>query len=163
MAYEPYKIEERVLNPQAVASIRAWISMEEIPVVMGRTFQQVASVLAAQGVAPAGPPFAYYHSWSPEAGEIELGWPVNSEFEERDGVVHSQLPGGRVLVTTHVGRYEDLEPAYNAMMAHAAHNGLELAVAMWECYLTDPAETPDEAKHVTMIYWPIVGETESTL
>lgn len=150
-----YEIEERELEPQAVASVRAWVRMDDIAETMGRTFGRVMRVLASQGVSPAGPPITYYHAWTEEAGELEIGFPVAGAFEERDGVVGSELPGGRVLVTTYVGRYEDMEPAYRAMQAYAAHNGLELAAEMWERYLTDPAQEPDESKHVTEIVWPL--------
>lgn len=150
-----YEIEERELQPEALASIRAWVPMEEIAERMGRDFGRVMTVLGAQGVEPSGPPVAYYHAWTEDAGDLEVGFPVAQPFEQRDGVSRSELPGGKALFTVYVGRYDEIEPAYNAMQAYAAHNGLELAASMWERYFTDPAVEPDLSKHVTHVYWPL--------
>lgn len=155
MVYAAYDIQEQVLEPQAVASVRSWIGMDEISEAIGRTLARVAEVLAAQGLGPSGPPFVYYHAWTEEAGEIEAGFPVPHGFVAQGEVVAGELPGGSVLVTTHVGPYEELEPAYNAIIAHAAHNGLELSPSMWESYPTSPAEEPGEGGPVTVIYWPL--------
>lgn len=150
-----YEIEERELEPATLASIRAWTPMGEIAERMGRDFGRIMSVLGPQGVMPVGAPIAYYHAWTEDAGDLEIGFPVAQPFEPRDGVERSELPGGKVLFTVYVGRYDEIEPAYNAIMAYAAHHGLDLAPSMWETYLTDPATEPDQSKHVTHICWPL--------
>ncbi|NLE74317.1 MAG: GyrI-like domain-containing protein [Actinobacteria bacterium] len=151
-----YEIEERELEPEVLASIRSWVSMEEMAERMGRDFDRITAVLRAQGVEPAGPPLAYYHAWTEDAGDLEVGFPVEQPFVARDGVVRSQLPGGKALFTVYIGQYDKIEPAYNAMQAYAVQNGLDLAPYMWERYLTKPDEEPDLSKHVTHVYWPLV-------
>ena len=150
-----YDIEERDLKPEMIASIRGWVPMVEIAERMGRDFDRIMALLAAQGIKPSGPPVAYYHAWTEEAGDLEVGFPVGQPFAPGDGVARSELPGGKALFTVYVGRYDQIEPAYNAMQAYAAHHGLELAPFMWERYFTDPDEEPDLSKHVTHVYWPL--------
>ena len=56
--------------------------------------------------------------------------------------------------TVYVGRYDQIEPAHNAMQADAAHHGWSW-LRSWERYFTDPDEEPDLSKHVTHVYWPL--------
>ena len=67
--------------------------------------------------------------------------------------MESSSPAGRVLSAVHVGPYDGIAQAYQAVMTYAEANDLCLGDTMWERYMTDPAVEPDPSKYVTEIYW----------
>lgn len=66
-----------------------------------------------------------------------------------------ELPGGRAVVGIHVGPFDSLASTYQELLAWVAAEGLELAVGMWEVYLTDPSAEPDPSRWRTRIVWPL--------
>ena len=150
-----YGIQLRELPTERLASVRSRQSIADLGRLMEREFGHIMTALAHQGLYPTGPPVAIYHSWSEDSVDVELGFPIVGEFQEADGVFPSELPAGKVASTIFVGRYEDIEKAYEAIQAWAKENGLELAEMMWERYFTSPEEEPDLSKHVTEVFWPV--------
>jgi len=67
------------------------------------------------------------------------------------------VPGGKVVFTRHVGRYDEIAAAYEAIQSYAKAKGLGLADIMWEKYLTSMEDEPDLGRHVTEVYWPLAG------
>jgi len=72
-----------------------------------------------------------------------------------DGVRIDGLPGGEVAMTVHVGPYEGLGQASNAIQAWIGENSLTPAGAPWEVHITDPMATPSTAGWRTEVYWPV--------
>jgi effector-binding domain-containing protein len=69
-------------------------------------------------------------------------------------VVPAELPEGEVVTTTHIGPYEGLPQAYEALQAWMRREGKEPATnLMWEEYVTGPETPPPETR--TIIYWPV--------
>jgi effector-binding domain-containing protein len=66
-----------------------------------------------------------------------------------------ELPGGRVVVATHVGPFEAMEKTYAELIAWSQAEGLTLAEGMWESYLSDPSAEPDPSTWRTLIVWPL--------
>lgn len=150
-----YEVLIKELAPERLASTRGVYGIAEIGQVMMREFGRVMAALSAQGLHPVGGPVALYHAWPETTVDVEIGFPVPDGFQEKEGVKTSRLPGGRVATTVHVGRYDEIEPAYVAIQEYAKEAGLSLAETMWERYLTDPAQEPDLSKHVTEVFWPL--------
>lgn len=72
-----------------------------------------------------------------------------------DGFVEpSALPSGTAAVTTHLGRYEDLEAAYRAMREWVTSRGYEPAGPLWAVYYTDPSAEPDPGRWRTDVVLP---------
>ncbi len=63
-----------------------------------------------------------------------------------------RLPGGSVLRTEHIGPFEELPNAYQALAKYVEENGLDAGDTMWEYYWTDPAREPDPSKWRTEIF-----------
>ena len=150
-----YQVESRELTPELLASVIVECPMADLPRVMPESFGRVWEVITAQGVRPTGGAVALYHKYGEDSVRVEIGFTVATEIRADQGVSPSRLPGGLVLTTAHVGRYEEIGPAYQAIQVHAANSGLVLTESMWEVYLTDPVVEPDLSKHVTEIYWPV--------
>jgi AraC family transcriptional regulator len=61
---------------------------------------------------------------------------------------------GEVACTTHIGPYEGLPQAYEAIEAWMKQRRREAAgLTIWEEYLTGPETQPEQTR--TDIYWPL--------
>jgi effector-binding domain-containing protein len=106
-------------------------------------------------MAPAGPPFARYFSMSAEGLDVAAGFPVAEPFLGA-GVVHpGELPAGPAAVATHVGSYQGLEAAWNALREQAGAMGRPLGDDPWEVYFIGPGSGVDEAEWRTELVWPL--------
>lgn len=145
----------RTMAAQPVASICRTTTPAELPDVLGEVLPTVWAHLEKAGVAPAGPPFSRYLRSTDEEVEVEAGMPVAEPFTGDDTVAASRLPGGRVVVATHVGPYDTLRSTYEEAERWAVAQGLTPSAGPWESYLTDPGEEPDPTKWVTEVYVPL--------
>jgi len=151
----PYEVVLKEVAPQFLAGVRRTSPVSELGEIMPRGFSRIMSIITKQGLQPTGGAVAIYHGWTQDAVDVEIGFTVATAPSPEEGVAPGRLPGGRVLFTTHVGPYRDIEPAYRAIQEYADRNGLVLGDLMWEQYLTDPAVEPDPSRHVTEVYWPL--------
>jgi len=79
--------------------------------------------------------FLYHHASHPdEAMDIDFGVQVISSFKDEDEVVCTQTPAGEVVMTTHVGGYDKLAAAHNAIRCWSAANGRVFGACSWEIY-----------------------------
>lgn len=65
----------------ATAVTRAMLSVPEIGPWLGKAYGKIAGVLAEQGRAPAGPPFARYHPLGNGRHNLEAGFPGTTAIE----------------------------------------------------------------------------------
>ncbi|MGE3856532.1 MAG: GyrI-like domain-containing protein [Dehalococcoidia bacterium] len=149
-------IEVRDLPSQHTAVVRHRISMQEVQRIPGWIRETYEAVQRA-GQQPAGMPFVRTLDMSGGTMEVEVGWPVAAPFGG-DGDVHAgTLPGGTAAVASYFGPYEQIGPAYQAIVAWCAEHGHAVAGAPWESYVTDPHEEPDSSKWRTDIHFPVQG------
>ncbi len=146
-----YDTDIRVVPAQRLAIARFHIDAAELATIgehMGAAFEQVM----AGGASVAGPAVAYYEP-SDGGFDVSAGFPV-TDREQSGAVTVLDLPAVEVAHTTHVGAYDALPEAYDALRAGAEAQGRRLADGpMWEEYLTGP-ETPPERTR-TEVYWPV--------
>lgn len=149
-------IEVKTLQPQTVVTIQRTVTTAEIPQALAQILPEVWSVLQQQGVHPAGPPFARYHTPPPQQ-EMEAGMPVNGSISlpEHETVRVNQLPGGTTAFAVHTGPYDTLIQTYQTIEEWAKQEGYQLAGAPWEVYVTDPGQEPDPSQWKTEVYWPV--------
>ena len=140
---------------QDYLGIREIVEVPIIPDKMGELFGELFGFMGRNGICPAGPPFAYYHSFSPDRIDMECGAPTAVATEGEGRIRSGKLPGGNTLSAIHIGPYDRLVETYNAMMAYAKEMDLEPKETMWECYLTDPNAEPDPSKWMTEIFIPL--------
>ncbi len=139
------------IAPQRAAIVRIRGEAAELPRLMGGAFRATAEAIMAAGAAFAGPPFARYLTMGAPF-EAEVGFPFVGLVEPGEGVEIVDLPGGRIVRTRHVGTYETIGVAWDRAAAWMRSQGLSVAGAPWECYLTGPEE-PGEP--ITEILWPV--------
>jgi effector-binding domain-containing protein len=150
-----YEIEVRELQPQPVVAVRVSVPVEAIPTVMGEIFDELFAYVGRAGLIPAGMPYARYHSFGAEEVDMEVGAPLATPAQGEGRVVSGELPGGPVAATLHVGPYDGIAAAYDAIAAWMHERGSDPAGAPWEAYCTDPSEVADPAEYRTEVFWPI--------
>ena len=149
-----YDIHAEVRKAQVTAVARAALSVAELGPWLGKTYAVIAGLLAAQGAGPAGPPFARFHPLGGGRFEVEAGFPAGRLIDGSGDVQPSGLPGGQVAVTVHIGPYDQMEPAYQALVSWVGEHGGELAGDAWEVYFSDPSAEPDPATWRTEVVQP---------
>lgn len=143
------------IEAQQTAAIRRTVPMAELTTVFDAGFSSVMQAVTEEGATVTGPPFGYYHSMPGETVDVTIGFPVSTAVEA--GEVHPfELPGGRAVVGTHIGPYDQLEGTYGELMTWVTMKGLQLGEGMWEQYVSDPADEPDPATWQTLIVWPLL-------
>ena len=123
------------------------------PMISG-AFESVAANLARAGSSPAGPPAASYAP-TIDGFDVAAGFPVDPSFNAGNGIDSIEVGGREVAHTMHLGSYESLPEAYEAIEFAAMERGASLATdePMWEVYLTNPGVAPDQMR--TEIFWPL--------
>lgn len=152
---ESFQAEVQAIEAQPILSIRVATPPEKLGEVMGELFGEVAAYIAEQGVGPMGAPFSIYHSILADEVELESGLPVAEALASKGRIEAGELPGGRVVITSHYGPYETLPRTHMDLYNWMMEQGLEVRGPFWEVYLTDPGEEPDPNKWRTDIVWPV--------
>ncbi|MDA0270171.1 MAG: GyrI-like domain-containing protein [Chloroflexi bacterium] len=86
---------------------------------------------------------------------LEAAIGLAAEVAGEGDVLASVIPAGDAVVTLHVGRFEDVGGAYEAVFAHAAAQSRQPAGAPYEVYLTSPETEPDPTKQRTEVVLPV--------
>jgi effector-binding domain-containing protein len=142
-----YSIEVRRLDRQDAAVVRARCRWDQISDTLGGIFSEVWSAISASGGAPLGGAFGRYTPQGDEV-EIEAGFTVAGPVTPSGRVESSELPGGEAAVCLHVGPYDQVAAAYEAVVSWMSANGRTPAGAPWEVYLTPPEEQPPKTEVV---------------
>ncbi len=152
-----YEVEVRELKEQPYVVQRGECKNE--PAAVGAKLSEllpaVAGYLAAKGVDMVGPPFTRYLVMTDERIELEGGCPTAETIAVEGELRAGAHPAGPAAVTMHVGPYEKLGEAHDAVTEWAKANGREVAGPAWEVYWTDPGSEPDPAKWRTEVFLPL--------
>ena len=135
-----YECEVKEQSAQDTLSIRLTTTVQDLPQVLGNSYDAIAGYLGELGEEPAGPPFAIYNTEDIQNLDVEIGFPVSGKFPSRDNIKASELPSGTVATYLYTGPYSRMEPVYNALMQWLKDNGYEATGIVWEMYLNDPAQ-----------------------
>ena len=142
MAYEISIVE---LPEQDVAVVRGHVAVDGIGEFLGGAFGEIMGAL--DGVHIVGPPFARY-AMPDEGFDVMAGFPVSGPVPTSGRVEADRLPGGPAATTMHVGSYEAVAAAFEAVQGWVAENGYVVAGDPWESYLDEP-DVPDPRTLVT--------------
>jgi effector-binding domain-containing protein len=140
---------ERPPQPALVLEIEGAVT--DIPRLMGDAFGTTLNAFQHGGGVPAGPPFARYLEFG-RTVRAEVGFPFRGALTPQPPLRIVELPGGRLVTTTHVGPYESIGEAWDRATGWMTESGTEAAGPPWECYLTGPEEP---GPPVTQIFWPV--------
>jgi effector-binding domain-containing protein len=153
-----YSIATHDRDPQPVISIRARRAQGEIPAFLGRTFGELFGQLKILGVTPSGPPLVIYHEFGATDIDAEVCVPIGRDVTATGTARTRILPAATVARTLHVGPYEALGAAYEALNAWVAQQDLTVAGPVQERYLNGPGDTGSPAEYQTEIELPVVAK-----
>jgi effector-binding domain-containing protein len=131
-----YDVVVETAYPELVAAVRVIVPIGGIARAWKPALDQVWAFLKTNGGLGHGHNLFLYHhpERRNEAMNIDFGVQVVHRFE-RDGDVRCvETPAGEVARTVHVGPYDRLSDAHNAIHAWCAANNRKIAAASWEIY-----------------------------
>lgn len=130
MTRPSYQVRVLDLPNVPVAVIRRIASAGELSKVVPELCGVVWTAVRGQGVA-AGRHVAIY--WNGDI-RLEVGVELEGPFVEQEPVIRSATPAGPAAVVTHLGPYNQLGAAHDAVRTWCAANGHRLAGPNWEIY-----------------------------
>lgn len=149
-------IEVKEIEAVNVLAIKATVPSAEVGAKLGELYPKLMEYMKEKEIQMAGPPYSKYYSWDPEGeSEMEAGVPVAGEAEGEGEIEFIELPAVKVVTSLHVGPYEAIGPVYEAIQKYIEKEGLKIAGAVWEVYLTDPNIETDPNKYQTQVYFPV--------
>lgn len=105
-----------------------------------------------------GAPFICYHAMDPETkiGEMELCVPT-AENPKDNAVMVKEIPRVKAIYLTHIGPYDTLPMAYEAIHNHVQENGLSIQPPWREIFIKGPGMIlkGNPNKYITEIQFPL--------
>ena len=133
-------IEVKQVAPQPTIVVRRQSELEQLSNTIPEASKVVWNFLTAMDIQQVGRNVVLYQD---QALNLEVGVEVNTPVEAQPPVISSQLPGGPVAVTVHMGSYEQLPAAHRAILDWCEQHQMPLAGPNWEIYdhwSDDPAQ-----------------------
>jgi len=147
-----YTCEIVELPLQPILSARVRTPVQELPQHLGRIYGAVFQYLAELGEPEAGMPFTAYYNMDMQDLDVEIGVPVHKAVPTKGEIQPGSIPAGRFVSTEHVGPYEQLAQAYEALASFAEAQGLEPTGVVYEYYLNDPSQEPYEEPRTRVVF-----------
>ncbi len=141
---------------QPVAKIHLTIPKDQIRHVMGPGLQEIMGVLAAQGIAPAGPWLTHHLRMEPGIWDFEICVPVGKPVAPAGRVVPGEVPAARVARTVYHGDYSGLGNAWGELRAWIKAEGHAIRANLWERYVKGPESSGNPADWRTELNQPLV-------
>ncbi|WAL40090.1 GyrI-like domain-containing protein [Brevibacterium sp. BRM-1] len=136
------EIAKRAAVPTAAAAF-ADVAFDRLPELYDRVFSQLFAALVGRGIEPAGAPYGLYTRVG-ETVDVQIGVPLGAALvepfalDEEVEIRGFELPAGTVASTVHVGGYDGLPAAWQALVAELRAAGREAVQPCWEVYLDQP-------------------------
>jgi effector-binding domain-containing protein len=147
-----YSCELKELPVQPTISVRKSIPVQELKPFLDTSYGLVYQHLCAQGEPPAGPPYAAYYNMDMQNLDVEAGFPVSKSLTGEGEMKASEMLSGKFAACLHIGSYDELAPAYQALTQWTQENGYETTGVKYEVYLNDPALTPPEELRTQILF-----------
>jgi effector-binding domain-containing protein len=131
-----YEVFVETVQAELIAAVRATVPIGGIAWAWKPALDQVWAFLKANGeLRPGHNLFLYHHpEHRNEAMNINFGVQVASPFNREGNVQCIETPTGEVARTVHIGPYDRLGDAHNAIHAWCAANNRKIGQASWEIY-----------------------------
>jgi effector-binding domain-containing protein len=153
------EIATRHVPDQAVVSVRGRTDRAHLSPFVGTTFGSLFGRLQRVGVAPDGDTLVIYHEFEEDGIDAEICVPVAMNVDldvlATAGLERRVIPGSTVAQTLHVGPYEALAGAYEAVAAWIREQDLESIGPARERYQAGPADGIPETAFRTLIEFPV--------
>ncbi|MES1200318.1 MAG: GyrI-like domain-containing protein [Pseudomonadota bacterium] len=148
-----YEVTVETVSAAPIAAVRRQARAGQIGAVWKPALDQVWAFLRQHpGLWTDGHNLFLYHHAAARGDpmEIDFGVQVTRSFPHESEVRCVDTPAGEVAIALHVGGYDTLHLAHEAVHAWLAQSGRTSAGISWELY-GDPS--PDPAKTETRVYY----------
>jgi len=141
------------VDPRPTAVIARTTTWEEFPTLWGRLLDEVYGFVRGRADLATGEGSERWQNvmlYKDDRPDVEVGVLAARAFEPEGSVISSALPGGEAATAIHRGDYARLGATHDAVRAHVAAQGRQLAGPRWEIYghwREDPSELETE------IFW----------
>jgi effector-binding domain-containing protein len=131
-----YEIVVETAQAELVAAVRARVTIGGIGSAWKPALDQVWAFLKTNGELRSGHNLFLYHhpGHRDEPMDIDFGVQVDRAFKPEGLVQCVETPAGEVARTVHIGPYNLLPGAHDAVHAWCAANNRKIAQASWEVY-----------------------------
>jgi effector-binding domain-containing protein len=139
-----YDVVVENIQPGLIAAVRARVPISGIAQAWTPALDQVWAFLGEHPDLPHEHNLFLYHHppRRDDPMDIDFGVQVGRRFESSGNVRCFETPGGAVAKTVHIGPYDRLKGAHDAIHAWCAANNRRIGNASWETYgdwTDDPA------------------------
>jgi effector-binding domain-containing protein len=131
-----YDVVVEQAHAELIAAVRAKVQIRDIARTWKPALDQVWAFLKTRNdLRPGHNLFLYHHpERREEAMDVDFGVQVAQPFETQGNVRCIETPAGEVARTVHVGPYDRLLDAHNAVHAWCAAHRRTIGQASWETY-----------------------------
>ncbi len=148
-----YACEIKDQPERPTLSVRTHAAMQDLPQLFGQIYGALMQYMGETGGQPAGEPFAAYYNLDMQNLDVEIGFPVSKPLPDRGDIKSGALPAGKFASTMHIGPYDTLVHAYEALTQYVKTSGYEATGVAYEFYFSGPETPPEEIR--TQIVFPL--------
>ncbi len=146
------ELVERPVQP--TLAVRTRCSVKALPQVLGPAWGAIMQYAGRKGVQPAGPPYVAYHNIDMQDLDLEIGFPFSEKLAGEGEILAGETPAGKAAMRLHVGPYDQIAQAYEALQKWIVTNGYAPTGVAYEFYLNDPRATAP-ADLQTQVLFPL--------
>jgi DNA-binding transcriptional MerR regulator len=149
-AMNDYEVIEKTYDEVEIISMRYTGAYDQCGKYMGEIYKTV------KGAAKDVPFNLYYDDEYKEDADIEVCVPVKKAIKTEGNVVSRRLPAESGLSVIHIGPYDEVGSAYQAINDYASKHNLELTTPLREIYRKGPGMLfkGNPNKYVTEMFIP---------
>ena len=149
-----YQCELLNQSAQPTLAIRTRTAIQNLPQVVGQAYGAIIQYAGSLGVQPCGAPFVAYYNMNMQDLDIEIGFPFAQELAGQGNIQAGAIPGGKAVTCVHIGPYDQVGGAYEALQKWVGANSDIPTGVAYEFYLNDPQTTPP-AELQTQVVFPL--------
>lgn len=149
-----YQFDLNEVKEQPVLSVRTRTAVGNLPQEFDRAYGAIIRYLGEVGETTEGPAYAAYYNMDMEDLDVEMGFIVPKPIGGKDEIQAGVIPAGKQACYLYKGPYTEMAPAYEALTAWIAENGLTPTGVSYEYYYNSPMEVP-ESELLTKIIFPL--------
>jgi effector-binding domain-containing protein len=137
---------------QPTLAIRTRSAVQGLPQVLGQAWGAIMQYAGPMGIQPSGPPFVAYHNMDMQDLDLEIGFPFAESVKGEGEVRAGEIPGGKAATCLHVGPYDQIAVAYEALGKWMQENNHTPSGVAYEFYLNDLQVTPPDELETEVVF-----------
>jgi effector-binding domain-containing protein len=140
-----YQIEVSDRPAKITLGIRKSSAAQDLPQVIPQICIAIMQYMGQNDPQDIEDAFVAYYNMDMQNLDVEIGFTTTKEVPGQGNIQRGSIPGGKAASVLHVGPYNGLGAAHDALHRWMAEKGFESATGYYELYLNDPQNTLPEA------------------